>query len=330
MKMNQQLEKEQIHKFLMIVSKFHRKINSYKHSQKDTFIENFYDRVQVFFHKYNSAELYSYFLKINVDHITSKSFMSSFGLDIDQEAETEHNSNKFHIYMESIVPKEESIISKSESLLKASLTDTSGNDGNTDEMLQTVVSKLNMNVADGNRNDRLIGNPKFMDDISLDPREIDEDEEKTEGELDGDSEKVEEKKMDIINDLDMLEEDGIEKDNYDHFGYLGDDDLNNLSKEIQDSKDIRQEPGLGDINNFVDSSFKRAVYDKKEEGGLKTEILQKREEIVIIKQKRVSSLDQDGEEEDDTENSRGKELDEEQNDNWVYLYGQPYEFKGTF
>jgi len=81
MKINHMLTKEEIHKFIQMVDVFQRKVNNYRATQREVFIENFYEKMLIFFHKHNTPDLYKYFLKVDIENIKGRSFYDILGTD---------------------------------------------------------------------------------------------------------------------------------------------------------------------------------------------------------------------------------------------------------
>ena len=104
MKMNSLLSKEETHDFVQLVDFYQRKVINYRAARRETFTENFYEKVLIFFHKHNTPDLYKYFLKVDIESVSARSFYAILGSDIDVEAEYLHNANKFYNYVDSIIP----------------------------------------------------------------------------------------------------------------------------------------------------------------------------------------------------------------------------------
>lgn len=143
MMINQMLTKEEIHKFIQLVDHFVRKVDNYRATQKEVFIENFYEKILIFLHKHNCSDLYKYFLKVDIDKFSSRNFYEILGVDLETDAEYVHDSNKFVNYVGSVIPQENPAIKKKDEVVK---NHSSENNHylDSDEIMLEGVSKIDM------------------------------------------------------------------------------------------------------------------------------------------------------------------------------------------
>jgi hypothetical protein len=360
MKMNSLLSKEETHDFVQLVDFYQRKVINYRATRREVFTENFYEKVLIFFHKHNTPDLYKYFLKVDIESVSARSFYAILGSDIDAEAEYLHNANKFYNYVDSIIPQHTPVLNADNNLLlqkdtsytdKLSMSDPQSEKD--DELMLEEVGKIDMTRKTNNFQYEEFPN-KFAE-VDLLDRQL----QGPNGGLDmtfGDFGRTDfgglsgvdaiggiGKDLNIINDLELSDDgDGNEYSDHKGFGF---------------------EQGVASLlpSDSINIERSRVVYDRSKEifgDRGSEEVLQKREEIIILTQvdnglidgEEDTGLDQKskifGESEDasesDLENSGDGDRENRFDDgrlgtvggleksNWLYMCGLPYEFESIF
>ena len=323
MMINQMLTKEEIHKFIQLVDQFVRKVDNYRATQREVFVENFYEKILIFLHKHNCSDLYKYFLKVDIEKFSSRNFYEILGVDLEKDAEYLHDSNKFVNYVGSVIPIESPAIKKKDNMVKI-ISSQDKNLEDTDEFMLEEVSKIDMS----RKNDNL---PKNSNESNFDQDFSDKDS-KNENEVQdstnqkfiddlGIDSNIELPKNVNINSQDKheIQNEKILRDDSDNFGF----DISSQGFSFENS-----------TNSLLpDYTAPRSVtnyYSKKMLARDEEEILQKRDEVVILNQAKEQAIEQDYENWSNNENMIDR-IDENLNVNttkitdWLYVFGLPYE-----